>query len=244
MRAAINFCSVAALALASLAVAPAQAGEDGKQAMFDAVDRNADADRKRSATRVYYFGELGMQEIESAKLLKGVLEAAASPSRPAAPACRPISGRNGAPASRKIVIVTEIDALPGGSQTPATPRPQAAGRRARPATWKATTPMAASPSTRPIAVKQAMQRYNIPGTRRGLVRSRRGADREPAVPGARRLFQGVDADIYPAHRRRLSRPVTGCRTTPRSARSSPFTARPLMARLIRGTARTRSMRSS
>ena len=74
MRAAINFYSVAALALASLAVAPAQAGEDGKQAMFDTIDRNAEQ-MTAISDALFYFGELGMQEFESTKLLKDTLEA-------------------------------------------------------------------------------------------------------------------------------------------------------------------------
>ena len=94
-----------------------RAGDERKQLAFDVVDRNAQAMTDISDS-IYYFGELGMQEFEGSKLLKETLEAAGF---------RVELGGAGMPTNvwaefgsgrPKIAIVTEIDALPGGSQTP------------------------------------------------------------------------------------------------------------------------------
>ncbi len=115
-----------------------QAADDRKQLAFDVVDRNADTMALMSDS-LFYFGELGMQEFESTKLLKDTLEAAGF---------KVELGGAGMPTNLwaewgsgrpKIAIVTEVDALPGGSRWP-TP----------PATWRATTPMAAWPA-RPLS---------------------------------------------------------------------------------------------
>ena len=184
-----------------------------------------------------------MQEFESAKLLKETLEAAGF---------KVELGGAGMPTNvwaeygcgrPKIVIVTEVDALPGGSQTPGHLRAQAAGEgRPRPHGGPQ------HPRRRGVArglrgeAGDAAPQHSRHG--RDLVRAGRGAAEQPAVPGARRLFQGRRRDPLSAHRRRARRPASACRTTPRSARSSPSTARPRTARSIPGTARTRSMPSS
>ena len=93
--------------------------DERKQLAFDAVDRNA-AQMTRLSDSLFYFGELGMQEVESTKLLKDTLEAAGfkvelgGAGMPTNLWAEYGSGRP------KIAIVTEIDALPGGSQTPGT----------------------------------------------------------------------------------------------------------------------------
>jgi hypothetical protein len=51
------------------------AADERKQLAFEVVDRNAQQMTDLSDA-LFYFGELGMQEFESAKLLKGTLEAA------------------------------------------------------------------------------------------------------------------------------------------------------------------------
>ena len=51
------------------------AADDRKQLAFEVVDRNAQAMTDISDS-IYYFGELGMQEFESTKLLKDTLSAA------------------------------------------------------------------------------------------------------------------------------------------------------------------------
>src|SRR6266852_9687419 len=94
-----------------------QAADDRKQLAFDVVDRNADTMALMSDS-LFYFSELGMQEVESTKLLKDTLEAAGfkvelgGAGMPTNVWAEYGSGRP------KIAIVAEIDALPTGSQTP------------------------------------------------------------------------------------------------------------------------------
>ena len=98
--------------------APAWAASDDQKNMaYASVDRNAQAIATLS-DNIYYFAELGMQEFESAKLLKETLEGAGFRVR---------TGDAGFPTNvwaewgsgkPKIAIVTEIDALSEGSHTP------------------------------------------------------------------------------------------------------------------------------
>src|SRR2546422_5263374 len=107
------------LAAAFLLPLACQAADERKQLAFDVVDRNA-AEMWAVSDSIYYFGELGMQEFEGAKLLRDTLEAAGfkvelgGAGMPTNVWAEYGSGRP------KIAIVTEVDALPGGSQTPGT----------------------------------------------------------------------------------------------------------------------------
>jgi hypothetical protein len=135
-----------ALSLAALAV-PAFAEPHSPKALAnDVIEHNAEQIATVGDT-VYYFAELGMQEVESTKFLKGVLESIGFTVE---------TGGAGMPTNiwgewgtgkPQIVIVSEIDALPGGSQTPGSIEHKPLGT-ARLATWRATTPMRASPSAR------------------------------------------------------------------------------------------------
>jgi aminobenzoyl-glutamate utilization protein B len=107
---------LAALALGFALAAHAQVDERKKLA-FGTIDKNADQ-IALVGDSLYYFAELGMQEVESAKFLKTTLEGIGF---------KVDTGGAGFPTNvwaqwgsgkPKIVIVTEIDALPGGSQTP------------------------------------------------------------------------------------------------------------------------------
>jgi aminobenzoyl-glutamate utilization protein B len=140
---------------------PGQADER-KQLAFEVIDRNAQQMTDISDS-IYYFGELGMQEFESTKLLKDTLEAGGfkvelgGAGMPTNLWAEYGSGRP------KIAIVTEIDALPGGSQTPGefTRKPMVQdgpGHMEGHNTHGGVASMAA------FAVKQVMQRHNIPGT--------------------------------------------------------------------------------
>src|SRR5215475_4510802 len=91
--------------------------DERKDLAFEVIDRNAQQMTDISDS-IYYFGELGMQEFEGSKLLKDTLEAAGF---------RVELGGAGMPTNvwaeygsclPKVATVTEIDALPGGSQTP------------------------------------------------------------------------------------------------------------------------------
>src|SRR5215213_2865609 len=99
---------------APLAIA---APADPKALAFDTVERNAQTIADVSDS-IFYFAELGMQEVESTKLIKDTLTAAGF---------KVELGGAGMPTNLwaeygegrpKIAVVTELDALPGGSQTP------------------------------------------------------------------------------------------------------------------------------
>src|SRR3954468_20525537 len=151
----------AACLLAAMLPLAGQADER-KQLAFEVIDRNAQQMTDISDS-LYYFGELGMQEFESTKLLKETLEAGGfkvelgGAGMPTNLWAEDGSGRP------KIAIVTEIDALPGGSQTPGefTRKPMVQdgpGHMEGHNTHGGVASMAA------FAVKQVMQRHNIPGT--------------------------------------------------------------------------------
>ena len=109
---------LAALMALSLAVAAHAASDEQKQHAYGVIDRNAQA-TAIVGDSLFYFGELGMQEHESAKFLKSTLEGigfsveVGGAGMPTNVWAQWGSGRP------KIVIVTEIDALPEGSQDPA-----------------------------------------------------------------------------------------------------------------------------
>ncbi len=168
MRGVINSGSIRLLWLLGLVVslicqsAEGQAGDERKQLAFDAVDRNAEQMTAISDS-IFYFGEPGMQEFEGTKLLKGTLEAAGF---------RVDLGGAGMPTNLwaewgagrpKIAIVTEIDALPSGSQTPLefARKPLVAGA---PGHMEGHNTHGGVASMAAFAVKQVMERYNLPGT--------------------------------------------------------------------------------
>src|SRR3954447_15285638 len=144
-----------------LPVAGASADER-KQLAFESIDRNA-AQMTLLSDSLFYFGELGMQEVESTKLLKETLEAGGftvelgGAGMPTNVWATYGSGRP------KIAIVTEIDALPGGSQTAGTyeRKPLVSGG---PGHMEGHNTHGGVASAAAFAVKQAMQRFNIPGT--------------------------------------------------------------------------------
>ena len=152
----------AVLALALLANPALAASDDQKQFAFGVVDRNAEA-LAQIGDSIFYFGELGMQEVESTRFMKETLEAAGfsvelgGAGMPTNLWAKWGSGRP------HIVIVSEIDALPGGSQKPLEFErhplvPGAPGHMEGHNTHGGLTAGAA------FAVKEAMQRFNIPGT--------------------------------------------------------------------------------
>ena len=138
------------------------AADERKQFAFEVVDRNAEQ-MTAISDAIFYFGEPGMQEVESTKLLKGTLEVAGF---------RVDLGGAGMPTNfwaewgsghPKIAIVSEIDALPSGSQKPLefTHTPLVPGA---PGHMEGHNTHGGVASTAAFAVKQAMQRYNLPGT--------------------------------------------------------------------------------
>ena len=136
---------------------------DPKETAFKAIDRNRDEIAKVGDS-IFYFGELGMQEIETSKLLVQVLRDIGYSVE---------TGISGFPTgfmatygSGKPVIAVhcEFDALPSGSQTPGFTEgkkelvPGAPGHAEGHNTNAATMVGAA------FAVKEAMAKHKIPGT--------------------------------------------------------------------------------
>jgi aminobenzoyl-glutamate utilization protein B len=138
------------------------AADERKQLAFELVDRNA-LQMTDISDSLFYFGELGMQEVESTKLLEDTLKAAGfkvevgGAGMPTNLWAEYGSGRP------KIAIVTEVDALPGGSQTPGTyeRKPLVQGG---PGHMEGHNTHGGVASSAAFAVKQVMQRHNIPGT--------------------------------------------------------------------------------
>src|SRR5262250_1969364 len=150
------------VSILALAIPVGAMADERKYLAFEVIDRNA-GQMTDISDSIYYFGEMGMQEFEGSKLLKETLEAAGF---------RVELGGAGMPTNvwaeygsgrPKVAIVTEVDALPGGSQTPGEfgRKPlvkDAPGHMEGHNTHGGVASMAA------FAVKQVMQRYNIPGT--------------------------------------------------------------------------------
>ena len=139
----------AALA-ALLALAPLGAKAATDEQKKDAaaiVDKNAQTIWDIGDS-IYYFGEIGMQEFESTKLLKDTLDAAGF---------KVELGGAGMPTNLwaeygsgqpQIVIVTRDRRAARRHADAAANSTISRWCRARPATWRATTPMAASPPPR------------------------------------------------------------------------------------------------
>jgi aminobenzoyl-glutamate utilization protein B len=151
----------AALALGVSFAVGAQTDER-KQLAFDVIDRNA-AELALVGDSVYYFAELGMQEFESAKFLRETLEGIGF---------KVETGGAGMPTNvwaqwgsgkPKIVIVSEIDALPEGSQTPGSIERKPLVKGA-PGHMEGHNTHAAVAIGAAHALKTVMERYQFPGT--------------------------------------------------------------------------------
>jgi aminobenzoyl-glutamate utilization protein B len=142
---------------------PASAQTDQHKALaYQAIDRNADQIATIGDT-VYYYGELGMQEIESAKFVKGVLESIGFTVETGTAGMNTNVWAHWGTGKPQIVIVSEIDALPGGSQAPLNidHKPLVTGA---PGHMEGHNTHAGVAIGAAYAVKQAMQRFNIPGS--------------------------------------------------------------------------------
>ncbi len=158
-----NLCIAAAAATVVVALAaPVAAGETPKDIAFQVVDRNADTMAKIGDS-IYYFGELGMQEFESAKLLKEVLESGGFTVELGGAGMPTNVWAKWGSGKPVIAIVTEVDALQEGSQTPNVfdHKPLIDGA---PGHMEGHNTHGGVATTAAFAVKEAMQRFNIPGT--------------------------------------------------------------------------------
>ena len=160
-----NLLPQSAAVLLGLAVlaGPAAGQTDARKALaYEAIDRNADQIATIGDT-VYYFGELGMQEIESSKFVKGVLESIGFTVETGTAGMNTNVWAHWGTGKPQIVIVTEIDALPGGSQAPMSIDHKPLVTDA-PGHMEGHNTHAGVAIGAAYAVKQAMQRYNIPGS--------------------------------------------------------------------------------
>ena len=154
--------AIVGIAIVFAVAATAASADERKQLAFDVVERNAQQMTDISDS-LFYFGELGMQEIESTKLLKDTLSAAGfkvelgGAGMPTNLWAEYGSGRP------KIAIVTEVDALPGGSQTPGTYERKPLVKDG-PGHMEGHNTHGDVASLAAFAVKQVMQRTNLPGT--------------------------------------------------------------------------------
>jgi aminobenzoyl-glutamate utilization protein B len=154
--------SIIPLLVLIIATACHAASSEQKQYAFDAIERNAEPIAVVGDS-LYYFGELGMQEFESARFLKQTLEDIGFKVEQGGAGMPTNIWAQWGSGKPKLVIVTEIDALPEGSQTPGSiPRkpiiPGAPGHMEGHNTHGAVAVAAA------YALKRTMERYKLPGT--------------------------------------------------------------------------------
>ncbi|HEY8579690.1 MAG TPA: amidohydrolase, partial [Beijerinckiaceae bacterium] len=112
---ALAFALTTAL-VAPAAVAPALA-DARKEAAFQIIDRNA-KQIAEIGDAIFFFAEPGMQEFESSKLVKETLEAAGFQVELGGAGMPTNVWATWGSGGPKILIATEMDALPEGSQTP------------------------------------------------------------------------------------------------------------------------------
>jgi len=90
---------------------------DLKRVAFDAIDRNADQIALVGDV-IYYYGEPGMQEYETAKFLKATLEQIGFTVEVGGAGLPTNVWAKWGSGKPVIAIATEMDSLPEGSQTP------------------------------------------------------------------------------------------------------------------------------
>jgi aminobenzoyl-glutamate utilization protein B len=162
IRRSIQLSVAIALGLGLLTTTTKAQTNAAKALAREVVQRNAEQIAIIGDT-VYYFGELGMQEFESTKFLKGVLESIGFTVETGTAGMPTNIWAHWGTGKPQIVIVSEIDALPGGSQTPGSieRKPLVVGA---PGHMEGHNTHAGVAIGAAYAVKQAMERYNIPGT--------------------------------------------------------------------------------
>jgi aminobenzoyl-glutamate utilization protein B len=140
--------------------------DERKQIAFDIIERNADQIATVGDV-LYYHAELGMQELESTRFLQETLEGIGFKVEMGG-AGFPTNlwaqwSNGGGSAKPLIVIVTEIDALPEGSQTPGSIERKPLVKGA-PGHMEGHNTHGAVAVAAAYAVKRVMELYNLPGT--------------------------------------------------------------------------------
>ena len=138
------------------------ASDEQKKHAFDVIDRNAEA-TAIVGDSLFYFGELGMQEHESAKFLKQTLEGIGFKVEVGGAGMPTNVWAQWGSGKPKIVIVTEIDALPEGSQDPLS-FPRKPLVQGAPGHMEGHNTHGAVAVAAAYALKQTMERYKLPGT--------------------------------------------------------------------------------
>jgi aminobenzoyl-glutamate utilization protein B len=154
---------LAALCLVALLPVPARAATtEQKQFAESVVTRNTQAINDLSDS-VYYFGELGMQEFESTKAIADTMKAAGFTVELGGAGMPTNLWAKWGSGKPYIVIESEIDALPGGSQTPDafTHKPLVDGA---PGHMEGHNTHAGVSTAAAFAVKQTLEKYHLPGT--------------------------------------------------------------------------------
>src|SRR3954465_5711688 len=149
-------------AVLALAFAAHGQSDERKALVFSAVERNADS-IATIGDRLYYYAELGMQEQDSAKFLKETLEAIGFKVDLGGAGCPTNVWAQYGSGKPHIVIVTEIDALPEGSQTPGSIERKPLVKGA-PGHMEGHNTHGAVAVGAAYAVKRVMERYKLPGT--------------------------------------------------------------------------------
>jgi aminobenzoyl-glutamate utilization protein B len=138
------------------------ATDEQKKHAFDAIERNADQ-IAIVGDSLYNFGELGMQEFESSKFLKETLEGIGFKVELGGAGMPTNVWAQWGSGKPKIVIVTEIDALPEGSQAPDS-MPRKPLVQGAPGHMEGHNTHGAVAVAAAYALKRTMERYNLPGT--------------------------------------------------------------------------------
>ncbi len=154
---------LSALTLTVALACPASAADERKQLAFEVIERNAQQMTDVSDS-LFYFGELGMEEVESTKLLQATLTAAGFKVEVggAGHADQPVGASTAAaaPRSRSSPRSTPCRA----ARRPPVPSSASRWCRTAPATWKGHNTHGGVAALAAFAVKQVMQRHNLPGT--------------------------------------------------------------------------------
>jgi aminobenzoyl-glutamate utilization protein B len=136
--------------------------DERKQIAFDIIERNA-AQLALVGDSLYYFGELGMQEVESTRFLKETLEGVGFKVEMGGAGFPTNVWAQWGSGKPHIVIVTEIDALPEGSQTPGSIERKPLVKGA-PGHMEGHNTHGAVAVGAAYAVKRVMELYGLPGT--------------------------------------------------------------------------------
>ena len=139
------------------------AATDEQKSFADAVVEKNAKPMNDMADAVYYFGELGMQEFESTKLVRDTLQAAGFTVELGGAGMPTNLWAKWGSGKPYIVVETELDALPGGSQTPDdfAHKPLVPGAPGHMEGHNTHTAVATAAA---FAVKETLQRYHLPGT--------------------------------------------------------------------------------